>query len=190
MTIDDQPSAAAAEPGLRLYGDKEQAKVIRIFLDIIYGKVLRLGEPTIDVLRNVCGVMQKYECLPAQRTFRYALCNELHNPECDTLRVFLVAASLQDIDICTLAIRKSRNFQWPVGGEGGEEKKDTLAHFACIDDPTVFDLPGITLDTFERTPARYVLAYLRAEKKARSKKDKSETFAGVVADEFKRLMEA
>jgi len=100
--------ASPAKPTSRMHlcdSSIERAKVVKLFLDMIYGIPLKPFDYNTDLLLDTAGLLKKYDCTAARQTYKLALRNTPSLLKRAPNDIFAAAAQMDISEICTLAVR-------------------------------------------------------------------------------------
>jgi hypothetical protein len=131
----------------------EDAESVKTLLDLLYGEPVPL--PTISNITFVM-MVKKYECAAARRLVLHAHVDYMLRRQVSPISVFRVAAMLDSVSTCELAIRDKESRVWgPPSGSTGL-LRETIAN------QSTFDLRAMQYDMIETIPLKYSFALLRA----------------------------
>ncbi|KAK4689200.1 hypothetical protein P7C73_g891, partial [Tremellales sp. Uapishka_1] len=158
----------------------ETGKVVKCFLDIIYG--LPIPPPTELPVENLVAPMlllRKYDCAKDLRLVGLVIrsyATERNDVSPDI--IYSVGARVDDVEICTCAIRHCGDWKWREGD-------GKLA--SCLEGGSVLDPTSWSLDKFQNIPLKYAVGLLKATRDQESL-DPRDIEWDEVADEFERVM--
>ncbi|WVN87389.1 uncharacterized protein L203_102568 [Cryptococcus depauperatus CBS 7841] len=139
--------------------DIEASDIVCLYLDLSMGH-----EPDLEATgmvqlgircRRLGDFLAKYDAASAKQTFIYALYRWVELEIVSSERVFVVAARMDNRDLCIAALKKGLSWEWKNVASSDEE---TQAGYAGH---SIFDLSAAPLWMIKLTPPTYTLALMR-----------------------------
>jgi len=160
----------------------ETGSVLDLFFGLVYyGRPCALNVTSISEIRLLVLLLEKYGCLVHTELLKNVLARSLLSELGSGKGVFVLAAIMNDIDLCHIALKSGRRNRntWET---------DNSSLHNSLKGGHVFELGAMSLKTFELIPPRYALALLRATLTHKDKHKCQEDQSEEVAAEFKRLL--
>ncbi|WRT65368.1 uncharacterized protein IL334_002311 [Kwoniella shivajii] len=151
----------------------EHSSTVRMFLDVITGKSLKLVRDSLGSFRNCILLSKKYEC-------EFALSCLSHHASSFVPQwisphyVFIIAAELDNMDLAMRAIAKKGNWTWPLDRtipdpprwrQLQESEESSAGYLGLSRGAGVLEVASWPIWEIERVPLAYMVALMKVDRK-------------------------
>ena len=184
----DFPAPSGRLPEVDFTDAKEDSACLKNFFGLLHGRDIAIQSLVSDEesFYNIIDFVRKYDCSRLLKLLRdeFKLALVERKRSSDWVKAYMIGIHMDDIGICTEAIRQGFAFRKHKALNNDEATVDDF-----LEGTSFFEVGGMPSVMMDRCPARYTVALMRANRKlaAEGKSDKGDA-RHIVANEFRRIM--